>query len=427
MKNEKVVLIMIMFTISLYSLAQSKDGQIYKEISYAQFLEQMIQNNLSYAIERYKLPIADAELYASRIVADPELNVKWVDNGDKELKSGYGFEAELGWELALSGKRKARTNLAKNELIRTEFEIRAFFEELRTQATIQYAEVIKNKMIEEIQEKSYRAMVDLAKSDSLRFQMGQISRVESIQSNLEAKSMKLEWKNASTEWFNSLEELKVFLGDSEMHSIYLPKGDLENATRMFEIEILLEQAPYLRSDYLAIKQQQLVAEADVKRAKAERAIDLGLSVGVESDTFFNDFIVPRPVGTLVTFGITIPLKFSNVKNSELKIAKINKEQAHLENQLALQEMNKEIVQAFRNYNNKLEQKELFEKEMLEQAKEVLEGRLYSYKRGSSSLLELLEAQRVYNEMQQNYVETLFESITALVQLERTVGIWDIEL
>ena len=427
MKNIKVILTIVLLSISIHSLAQSKNGKIYKDISYPQFLEQIIKNNLSYAVEKYKLPVADAELYASRMIADPELNVKWVDNGDKQLKSGYGFEAELGWEIALSGKRKARANLAKNELARTEFEVRAFFEELRTQATIQYAEAIKNKMIEEIQKQSYRAMVDLAKSDSLRFQMGQISKVESIRSSLEAKSIKLEWKNASSEWYNSLEELKVFLGDSEKHSIYLPKGNLENATRMFEIETLLEQAPYLRSDYLAIKQQQFVAEADVKRAKAERAIDLGLSVGVESDAFFNDIIVPRPEGTLVTFGLTIPLKFSNAKNSELKIAKIYEEQAQLENQLALQEMNKEIVQAFRNYNNKLEQKELFENEMLEQAKEVLDGRLYSYKRGSSSLLELLEAQRVYNETQQNYVETLFESITALVQLERTVGIWDIEL
>lgn len=427
MKNIKVILTIVLLSISIHSLAQSKNGKIYKDISYPQFLEKIIKNNLSYAVEKYKLPVADAELYASRMIADPELNVKWVDNGDKQLKSGYGFEAELGWEIALSGKRKARANLAKNELARTEFEVRAFFEELRTQATIQYAEAIKNKMIEEIQKQSYRAMVDLAKSDSLRFQMGQISKVESIRSSLEAKSIKLEWKNASTEWYNSLEELKVFLGDSEKHSIYLPKGNLENATRMFEIETLLEQAPYLRSDYLAIKQQQFVAEADVKRAKAERGIDLGLSVGVESDAFFNDIIVPRPAGTLVTFGLTIPLKFSNAKNSELKIAKINEEQAQLENQLALQEMNKEIVQAFRNYNNKLEQKELFENEMLEQAKEVLDGRLYSYKRGSSSLLELLEAQRVYNETQQNYVETLFESIIALVQLECTVGIWDIEL
>lgn len=413
----------VLFVVGTQAVAQ----QLEKEITYSQFLERIGQHNLSYAIEKYKLPIATAEVYASRIMADPTLNTKWIDNGDKQLKSGYGFEAALEWELALGGKRKARTQLAKSTQTQTEYEVQAFFEDLRAQATIQYAEAIKNKRIQEIQEQSYKMIYDLAQSDSLRYTLGQISKVASVQSVLEAKMMKHEWNNATVEWHNSLEELKVLLGDSESSYHYTPKGSLENTFRLFELEDLLEQAPYLRADYLVAEQQQLVAAAEVKVAKAERAIDLGLSLGVESDSFFNNVIVPYPTGTLVTFGVAIPLKFSNAKSSELKIAKINQEQIHLEEQLALQALRKEVIQAFRNYNNKLTQKQSFETDMLEQAKEVLEGHLYSYKRGASSLLELLEAQRVYNETQQNYVETLFDCTTALVELERAAGIWDIEL
>lgn len=413
----------VLFVVGTQAVAQ----QLEKEITYSQFLERIGQHNLSYAIEKYKLPIATAEVYASRIMADPILNTKWIDNGDKQLKSGYGFEATLEWELALGGKRKARTQLAKSTQTQTEYEVQAFFEDLRAQATIQYAEAIKNKRIQEIQEQSYKMIYDLAQSDSLRYTLGQISKVASVQSVLEAKMMKHEWNNATVEWHNSLEELKVLLGDSESSYRYTPKGSLENTFRLFELEDLLEQAPYLRADYLVAEQQQLVAAAEVKVAKAERAIDLGLSLGVESDSFFNNVIVPYPTGTLVTFGVAIPLKFSNAKSSELKIAKINQEQIHLEEQLALQALRKEVIQAFRNYNNKLTQKQSFETDMLEQAKEVLEGHLYSYKRGASSLLELLEAQRVYNETQQNYVETLFDCTTALVELERAAGIWDIEL
>lgn len=406
---------------------QAVAQQLEKEITHSQFLEQIGKNNLSYAVEKYKLPIATAEVYASRIMADPTLNTKWVDNGDKQLKSGYGFEAALEWELALGGKRKARTQLARSTQRQTEYEVQAFFEDLRAQATIQYAEAIKNKRIQEIQEQSYKMVYDLAQSDSLRYTLGQISKVESVQSVLEAKMMKHEWNNATVVWHNSLEELKVLLGDSESNYRYTPKGSLENTYRLFELEDLLEEAPYLRADYLVAQQQQIVAAAGVKAAKAERAIDLGLNIGVESDSFFNNVLVPHPTGTLVTLGVAIPLKFSNAKSSELKIAKINQEQTHLEKQIALQELRKEIIKAFRNYSNKLAQKQSFETDMLEQAKEVLEGRLYSYKRGASSLLELLEAQRVHNETQQNYVETLFDCTTALVELERAAGIWDVDL
>ena len=51
---------------------------------------------------------------------------------------------------------------------------------------------------------------------------------------------------------------------------------------------------------------------------------------------------------------------------------------------------------------------------------------YSYQRGASSLLEVLEAQRTYNETQQAYAEALFDYASALVELEHAVGIWDID-
>ena len=64
--------------------------------------------------------------------------------------------------------------------------------------------------------------------------------------------------------------------------------------------------------------------------------------------------------------------------------------------------------------------------MLEEAKQVYEGIKYSYQRGASSLLEVLDAQRTYNETQQAYAETLFGYASALVELENAVGIWDID-
>ena len=426
MKKNRILVVLCCCFWSFLAVAQQEKESVIA-LSHSEFLDKVGTHNLEYAVEKYKLPRAAVALKAARMVADPVLSTQWVDNGDKHEKSGYGFEAALEWEVSLAGKRKARTHLAKREQALAAYEVQAFFEGLRAEATLNYAEAIKNKMIEAIQQQSYETMLQLSKSDSLRYTLGQISRVESIQSVLEAKSMKHEWQNATTEWRNSLEELKVLLGDSERGAVYVPTGRLNTISRLFEIETLLEEAPYLRADYLAVKQQQLVAAAGVKAAKAARAIDLGLSVGVESDAFFNHVVVPRPTGTLVTFGLAIPLKFSNAKNPEWRLAKLDEEQANMEQQVALQELNKEISQAFRHYSIKLEQKESFETEMLQQAKEVLEGRMYSYKRGSSSLLELLEAQRVYNETQQNYVETLFECTTALVALERAAGIWDVEL
>lgn len=53
-------------------------------------------------------------------------------------------------------------------------------------------------------------------------------------------------------------------------------------------------------------------------------------------------------------------------------------------------------------------------------------KIYSYNRGEVSLLEILNAQRTYDEVQAQYIETLFNYNAALVELERNCGIWDIK-
>ncbi|MFQ3574819.1 MAG: TolC family protein, partial [Cytophagales bacterium] len=60
------------------------------------------------------------------------------------------------------------------------------------------------------------------------------------------------------------------------------------------------------------------------------------------------------------------------------------------------------------------------------AKLVLDGKIYSYQRGETSLLEVLNAQRTFIGVQQAYYQTLFAYAAALVELERVVGIWDLE-
>ena len=63
--------------------------------------------------------------------------------------------------------------------------------------------------------------------------------------------------------------------------------------------------------------------------------------------------------------------------------------------------------------------------MLENAQKILDGKIYSYMRGETSLLEVLDARRTYNEVQQSHNEAQYALAVALVELQRAVAIWDI--
>ena len=71
------------------------------------------------------------------------------------------------------------------------------------------------------------------------------------------------------------------------------------------------------------------------------------------------------------------------------------------------------------------QVENYDNGMISNAQNVRKGKIYSYSRGETSLLEVLNAQRTYNDIQQSYYETLFNRAVALVELEKAAGIWDI--
>ena len=85
------------------------------------------------------------------------------------------------------------------------------------------------------------------------------------------------------------------------------------------------------------------------------------------------------------------------------------------------------MQSFMNYKTAQKQAVQFKNGLLTEAQKVLEGKTYSYKRGQTTLLDVLSAQRTYNDVQQSYYQTLYNYAAALVEVERAAGIWDIDL
>lgn len=55
----------------------------------------------------------------------------------------------------------------------------------------------------------------------------------------------------------------------------------------------------------------------------------------------------------------------------------------------------------------------------------LEAKLFGYSRGGASLLEVLESQRANNDIYLAYYAALSEQAKALIVLEQSAGIWDI--
>ena len=169
-----------------------------------------------------------------------------------------------------------------------------------------------------------------------------------------------------------------------------------------------------------------VARRELILAKREKRPDVEFSLGWSHNKRVRNEEAPAPAFNGVSAGIAIPLSFSSLNRGAVNAARFRARQAELQYEQMCLQVQREVLGAYQQFQSQALQVKHYEGGILKQAQDVLEGKIYSYNRGEVSLLEILNAQRTYDEVQAQYIETLFNYNAALVELERSCGIWDIK-
>lgn len=393
-------------------------------LSYRGYMEKVAEGNLEYAAEKLNVPASEAEVTATKVFNDPNLSVSYFNNENKTLQMGEGVEVELSKTFSF-GKRGANISMARSESELTKALLADYFRNLRADATISYLEALKQGELYKVKENAYENISRLAESDSIRFNLGQIREVDATQSRVEAGILRNELLQAGAELRNAFSSLNLLTGTFSADTLYQPEAVLRIDPREFVLADLIAVASEGRTDLVATLRNKEVAAKALKVARRERNTDVDLSVAVSRNARVYNEEAPAPPFTGVTAGIAIPLKFSNFNKGTVRAARFREQQADTQYRQALLQVQTEVMQAYRNYQSFTEQVRHYEDGLLRQAREMMDGKIYSYNRGEVSLLEVLDAQRTYDDVQAQYIETLFNHSSALVELERSAGIWDV--
>ena len=418
----KHLMILFFCVISLTTHAQGR-----KVLTFNEYLDNVRNSNISYLAEKYNIDIAEANVKAAKVFPDPELSVSYTNNQNWNLQMGYGVDTELSYTLELGGKRKARVQIAKSEKEMTDALLEDYFQNLRADATITYLAAIKQQKLYEVQKTSYIQMLELARADSLRFHVGEIMEVDARQSKLEAATMLNDVHSSESGFQEIMVQLLLFQGDKSMILPDSIAGLLNYHQREFDLPSLVTTAQNNRADLQAALKSKELSQNNLRLAKANRAIDLGLSIGGSYSSEVRNEIAPAPTFRGITAGINIPLKFSSTNKGELRTAQMAVSQSEKQYEAIELQISSEVMRAFNKYEITCRQVEHFNAGLLHEAETILQKKIYSYEMGETSILEVLNAQRTFNDVQMNYYETLYNCACALVELERVCGIWDWEL
>ncbi|HZV12063.1 MAG TPA: TolC family protein, partial [Candidatus Kapabacteria bacterium] len=246
------------------------------------------------------------------------------------------------------------------------------------------------------------------------------SRVDAIQ----ARGAVLQANAARLQAYIQLGQL---MGRHNADTMYRPTGTLSLPAHSFNLDTLIAKAKATRADVIAARYALESARLGVDLARAERWPDLTVGAGYALTGSSTNSVAPFPGEKVIDLGVSIPLPLSDVVNQgTIESAEFTYEQAQQSLQAAELKAETDVRQGYAQYQLAKEQYEQYSGELLTDAMNVRAARLYSYKAGSASLLDVLTAENTLASVYLAYYAALSGYANALVGLEQAAGIWDIE-
>jgi cobalt-zinc-cadmium efflux system outer membrane protein len=174
---------------------------------------------------------------------------------------------------------------------------------------------------------------------------------------------------------------------------------------------LTTQALASRADIAAARQEQARAQAEVGLQRALRTPNLSVTGGYRRDFGANGLV----------FGVAIPLPLLDRNASGITRAEAEQRLAGSllrEREVAV---SLDVQQAFDLVDISRERVASIERDYLQKAREARDAALAAYRGGESDLLDYLDAQRAYRDVQRAYNRALFDHRLSLLQLDASVG------
>ena len=385
-----------------------------QNISYGEYMERVLKNNITLTARKMDIEIADAAVKSSKVYNDPNIALTYTNNEDWSKGLGQGIELELSRTFTF-GVRRSRIDLAESERTQAVALLEEYMRNFRADATIAYLEHLRTKMLLDEATEIYNDLSEVANNDSIRHLRGDIAQSEWLESRMAqgvAKNAKLA---AEAELHNSAIKLGYYMGDLANARELNGAGTLELSEQAATLEQYTETALKHRADLVVALCNADIAVAAQKFNKAQRRPELDVVLGATYNIADPDF-------TTIKAGVAVPLKFSNLNKGARLQDELLVKQANIEIEEARLLVTAEVMQAYNNFVYATKQSETFSSAMLSDMQQVVDSKRKAYEMGEIPFLDYLIVQRNENEMRGEYINALFGKAVAWVELQRSVGI-----
>ncbi|UPZ14825.1 TolC family protein [Flavobacterium humidisoli] len=376
------------------------------------------KNNLVLKGQYYDIDIAQSDIVTAKLRPNLVLGFNYISiAGEKNYAPNTGFlnsantqtNLQLGKVFQLAGTRKNKIDFASQNSVLTQKNYNEIERNLFQDVGLKWVDVWAAQKQLEIIKKASSNLDSLVIINKVRLKNQVITETDLNRTTLLANQYALEIKKAEQNLKNELLSLKYLLGTNDEMNI--DSSDDFAFVLPSNLEIFLQEALDKRTDVLASKSILDVANTNINLQKslAYPQPELGL--------------IYNPQNTIPYVGLygTIELPFFSRNQGEIKKSTYLKQQAEQNLEATQGLIRTEITNAFNAYQTQKSNLENFGG-LLTRSENILKSVKYSYLRGGTTIIDFLEAQRSWLDIQQQYYDSMQEYRRSYITLLYTSGL-----
>jgi cobalt-zinc-cadmium efflux system outer membrane protein len=381
-----------------------------------------VERNLDLVATRYNIPIAEARLITARLRPNPVISV-----GGDHLKLVPGYNEDTGagppeynvrtdFVLERGGKRQLRIDVAEAGRRVAQLEVLNAMREVVLNVQQAFVEVLQAQADLAVARDNLQTLSEIVRINRSRVQSGDVAEVELIRSQVAELQFENTVRQAELRLRTARARLQLALGRRRGDPLAEAVGEMRREGGQLRLETLREMAFGQRPDLLAQRQERARSQAEVRLQIAQGKVDY--VVGTEYRR--QQGLAGRGNSLGIFFQADLPV----FNRNQGEIARARQEQLQVEARLRAVEamIETEVETAYLQYDTARRSLTRIEESLLEKARDVRQVTEYSYRRGEATLLELLDAQRAYNETMQAYNEARAEFARSLYTIDAVTGL-----
>ncbi len=327
------------------------------------------------------------------------------------LANNQSFAQSLSYVVERGGKRDRRIQVARDTTEMTARTVDDAERQLRFQVGQAFVGVLLAKANLESAQADLKDFTQVVELNRQRVASGDLAEGDFLKIELQMLQFQQDVAAAEIALVQGKASLRQLLGYEIVPADFDVAGTLAHPKAAVTLQVLQNEATSTRPDLLAARANTKVAQGTLDLARANRARDV---------TFEVEYDRNGPVNG-IGGGVSFELPIHDRNQGEIARSQFALSQARESEGAALATVLTDVVNAFAGYETNEKVASLFESGYLAQAQQSRDISRYSFAKGASALLDLLDAERTYRATELSYRQALAALMTSVEQLNFAVG------